>query len=95
MKRLFSFSLAVFCLFCLLVASERRAYAYVDPGTGFMALQSLAAGLAAAGYFLRRRISALFGKKPAAGTSAAKGRKPVVKTPVVAVAQVKDTRSAA
>ena len=62
MKRLFSLSLAVFCLICFVVATERRAYAYVDPGSGLLALQSFAAGLAAAGFYMRRRIAALFGR---------------------------------
>jgi hypothetical protein len=60
MKRLLSFSLAVFTCLCLLVASERRAWGYVDPGSGLLALQSIASVMAAASYFLRRRIRALF-----------------------------------
>jgi hypothetical protein len=63
MKRLISLSLAVFTCLCLLVATERKALAYVDPGSGMLALQSLASILAAAGYFMRRRIRALFGRK--------------------------------
>jgi len=49
----------VSCL-CLAVATEHRAYAYVDPGSGYMALQAIASVMAAAGYFLRTRIKALF-----------------------------------
>jgi hypothetical protein len=63
MKRLLSFTLAAFIGFCVLVATDRRAYGYVDPGTGLLALQSFASMLAAAGYFLRRRIRALFTRK--------------------------------
>jgi hypothetical protein len=63
MKRLISFSLAVFICLCLMVATERQAMAYVDPGSGMLALQSLASIAAAAGYFLRKRIRALFGRK--------------------------------
>jgi hypothetical protein len=68
MKRLISLSLTAFCCICLLVATERRAYAYVDPGSGLLAVQSFAAVMGAVGYTLRRRIAALFGrdKKPAA-----------------------------
>jgi hypothetical protein len=68
MKRLISLSLTVFCCVCLLVATERRAYAYVDPGSGLLALQSFAAFLGAIGYTMRRRIARLFGrdKKPVA-----------------------------
>lgn len=62
MKRFFSLSLAVLCCLCLVVATERRAYAYVDPGSGLLALQSFAAALAAAAYYMRRRIGALFGR---------------------------------
>jgi hypothetical protein len=68
MKRFISFSLAIFCCLCLLLATERRALAYVDPGSGLLALQSAASVMAAAGYFMRRRILALFGKKTPAPT---------------------------
>ncbi len=60
MKRLISISLAIFTSFCLLVATERRAWGYVDPGTGLLALQSITSVMAAFGYLLRRRIKALF-----------------------------------
>ena len=63
MTRFLSFSLAAFCCICLLMATEHRAYAYVDPGSGLLAIQSMFAALGAAGYFLRRRIGALFGRK--------------------------------
>lgn len=62
MKRLISVTLAIFCCLCLAIATDRRAYGYVDPGTGYMAIQSIAAGLAAAAYYMRRRIAALFGR---------------------------------
>jgi hypothetical protein len=65
MKRVLSLSLAVLCCFCLLLATERRALAYVDPGSGLLALQSIGSVAAAGIYFMRRRILALFGKKPA------------------------------
>ncbi len=65
MKRLISFSLAVFTCLCLLVATERQALAYVDPGSGMLALQSIASMAAAAGYFMRKRIRALFARKKA------------------------------
>jgi len=63
MKRLISVCLTLFSCFCLMLATERRAMAYVDPGTGLLAIQSLASMLAAAAFFLRRRIMALFNKK--------------------------------
>ena len=52
-----------------MLATERRAFAYVDPGSGLLALQSIGSMLAAAGFFMRRRIMGLFNKKkPLAGT---------------------------
>jgi hypothetical protein len=66
MKRFLSFSLAVFCCICLMLATEPRAHAYIDPGTGLLALQSFFAGLAAFGYMMRRRIAGLFGRGKAA-----------------------------
>jgi hypothetical protein len=63
MKRLISMCLTVFCCACLMLATERRAMAYVDPGSGLLALQSIGSILAAAGFFMRRRIMGLFNKK--------------------------------
>ena len=60
MKRFASISLDVFIFFCLLIGTERKAYGYVDPGAGLMALQGAATAAAAFGYFLRRRIRSLF-----------------------------------
>jgi hypothetical protein len=62
-KRLIPLSLTVFSCLCLLLATERRAMAYVDPGSGLLAIQSIGSLLAAAGFFLRRRIMGLFNKK--------------------------------
>ena len=45
-----------------MLATEPRAHAYIDPGTGLLALQSFFAGLAAFGYMMRRRIAGLFGR---------------------------------
>jgi len=88
MKRFLSISLAGFCCLCLLMATEHRAYAYIDPGSGLLAIQSMFAALGAAGYFLRRRIAAIFGrKKPVADVVAAPMKQNVI--------QNKDTRSAA
>lgn len=67
MKRLLSFALACVVCICVLVATERRAMAmYVDPGSGLLALQSAASVMAAAAFFLRRKIRAVFGlrRKP-------------------------------
>ena len=71
MKRLVSVSLTIFCCACLMLGTERRAMAYVDPGSGLLALQSIGSMLAAAGFFMRRRIMGLFNKKksgPSAGS---------------------------
>jgi hypothetical protein len=60
MKRLISVSLAVLMTFCLLVATDRRAWGYVDPGTGLIALQTFASVGAAYAYIIRRRIRSFF-----------------------------------
>jgi hypothetical protein len=87
--RAVSFSLAVVSCLCLLLATERQAHAYIDPSSGLLALQSLFAGLATAGYFLRRRVAQLFGrgKKPAATVAIAQ--------PAPTSIRKDDTRSAA
>jgi hypothetical protein len=72
MKRLISVSLTVFFCFCLMLATERRAMAYVDPGSGLLALQSIGSMLAAAAFFLRRRIMGLFNKKKPLASAAAR-----------------------
>jgi hypothetical protein len=67
MKRLLSFALGCVVLVCVLIATEQRAMAmYVDPGSGLLALQSAASVMAAAAFFLRRKIRAVFGfrRKP-------------------------------
>jgi hypothetical protein len=63
MKRLISSSLTLFITFCLLVATDRRAWGYVDPGSGLIALQTFASVGAAYAYFIRRRIRAFFASK--------------------------------
>jgi len=39
---------------------ERPAYAYADPGTGLLAVQAAGSALIATGWYLRRKIVALF-----------------------------------
>jgi hypothetical protein len=63
MKRVFSFSLGIFIALCLIVASERRAWGYVDPGSGLIALQGIASVAAAYAYYIRRRIRTFFSRK--------------------------------
>ncbi|HEY4380749.1 MAG TPA: hypothetical protein VGN01_10420 [Acidobacteriaceae bacterium] len=66
MKRLISVSLAVLITLCTIVASERRAWGYVDPGSGLIALQTIASVTAAYAYYVRRRIRAFFTRKKGA-----------------------------
>ncbi len=53
---LFSFSLAL----------ERRAYAYVDPGSGLLMLQAAGTVLTGVLFTLRKRIKSLFTRNPPA-----------------------------
>jgi hypothetical protein len=84
MKRLISSFLAVLTCACLLLATERRAMAYVDPGSGLLALQSIASMMAAAAFFLRRRIMGLFTRK-----------KPLASEPSQVTLTKEDSRKAA
>jgi hypothetical protein len=63
MKRLISFSLGIFITLCMIVGSERRAWGYVDPGSGLIALQGIASVAAAYAYFVRRKIINFFSRK--------------------------------
>jgi len=63
MKRLISFSLGIFITLCMIVGSERRAWGYVDPGSGLIALQGIASVAAAYAYFVRRKIVTFFSRK--------------------------------
>jgi hypothetical protein len=69
MKRLISSSLTLLITFCLLVATDRRAWGYVDPGSGLIALQTFASVGVAYAYFIRRRIRAFFASKEKAATA--------------------------
>jgi hypothetical protein len=63
MKRLISFSLAILIAFCLLIGTERRAWGYVDPGSGLIALQTFFSVVAAYAYFIRRKLRTFFSRK--------------------------------
>lgn len=39
---------------------ERPAYGYTDPGTGLLAIQAVGSAVVAVGWYLRRKIYALF-----------------------------------
>lgn len=58
-------------LFCLSLSVERKAYGYVDPGSGLLILQGIGTVLTGVLFTLRRRIKALFirSKPVEAGTS--------------------------
>jgi hypothetical protein len=95
MKRFLSVSLMIFSCLCLVVATEHRAYAYVDPGSGFLVLQSMASVMAATGFFLRRRIMALFTRSKSSADKSPTDRveKPTLVLPVAA--RKNDSRNAA
>lgn len=69
MKRLTIFSLGIFTGLCLILALEGRAWGYVDPGSGLVALQTMASVGAACGWFMRKRLQSLFGAKDVANAS--------------------------
>jgi hypothetical protein len=50
----------VFMILGALLLFERPAYAYADPGTGLLAIQAAGSALVATGWYLRRKIYALF-----------------------------------
>jgi hypothetical protein len=54
------FLLGVLQIAALLVAFERPAQAYVDPGSGFVFLQIAGSMCAGAIYYLRHRVKRLF-----------------------------------
>jgi O-antigen/teichoic acid export membrane protein len=41
---------------------EQPAYAYADPGTGLLAIQAVGSAIVASGWYLRRKIYALFNR---------------------------------
>ena len=53
-------SLSVLQLFFLLVAVQRPAYAYVDPGSGMLVVQFVGSILSGAVFFLRKRLKQFF-----------------------------------
>ena len=70
MKRFASLLLGMLLLVSLLIASERRAWGYVDPGSGLLALQGAASFVATVAYYFRRRIRALFSGKSVSDSTA-------------------------
>ncbi len=60
MGKLFSCLPLLLVLLGIVLLCERPAYGYTDPGTGLLAIQAVGSALVAAGWYLRRKISALF-----------------------------------
>jgi hypothetical protein len=46
-------------LFCLGISLEEKAYAYIDPGSGLLILQSIGGFFAGVLYLVRKHIKAL------------------------------------
>ena len=63
MRKSILFFFSILTGICLVVASERRAWGYVDPGSGLIALQGIASVAAAYAYYIRRRIRTFFSRK--------------------------------
>lgn len=56
------------------VTFERRAYAYIDPGSGLLVFQSIGAIVSGTLFYFRRRLRALFGRSPKVEPSVADPR---------------------
>ena len=57
-------------LFCLCLSTERKAFAYVDPGSGLLMLQAAGTVLTGVLFTARKRIKALlFRSKPEPATT--------------------------
>jgi hypothetical protein len=67
--RIAYFFVTVAMLCCLSLSLERRAYAYIDPGSGLLMLQAAGTVLTGVLFTLRRRIKALFTRSKPAETS--------------------------
>ncbi|MCU1226821.1 MAG: hypothetical protein JWQ42_4914 [Edaphobacter sp.] len=64
--------LTVMLIVALGLTFERRAYAYVDPGSGLLIFQGISAVVSGALLYFRRRIKGLFVKtEPKVGASMA------------------------
>jgi hypothetical protein len=63
--RRFSFWLLTAVAFLgTVLASERSAHAYADPGSSLLALQAAGSAVVAVAIYFRRRLYALFHRKP-------------------------------
>lgn len=62
MKLRLSYAALTVCLMLALMNMfERRAYAYIDPGSGILACQAMSAFFAGAVFYFRERVKRLFG----------------------------------
>lgn len=68
MRRLLQAISLVLMVVGAILLFQRPAYAYADPGTGLLAIQALGSTLIAAGWYLRRKIHALFRRGAPAGS---------------------------
>jgi len=64
MRFLRIFSLALVLVGAVLLV-QRPAYAYADPGAGLLAVQAAGSALVATGWYLRRKLYALFRSRTA------------------------------
>lgn len=60
MRRLVLTIMNTALFFALGASLERRAYAYVDPGTGLLLFQSAGAAVSGVLFYFRRRLKRLF-----------------------------------
>lgn len=78
-KALYAVLTVLLCV-CLLLSFERPAMAYIDPGSGLFALQSISSIGVGVLFFMRRRLRRLFGRPrqetPAAAATGAETTKP-------------------
>ncbi len=58
--RLRYFAVTVILFFAILSCSAPAAYAYVDPGSGLLAYQSITAFLTGLMFYFRRRLKVMF-----------------------------------
>jgi len=59
----FRYTLAITFIFALALSFERRAYAYVDPGSGLLVIQGIGTFLAGVSFYFRRTLKRLFSTK--------------------------------
>ncbi len=64
-------TLAIFL--ALSIWLERPAYAYVDPGSGLLAIQTFSAVVTSGLFYFRRRIKALLSQQRSEATDAEQG----------------------